>query len=80
MTDKDKLIFREILQKTGFYNRKPTKGPLTGRNRYIKNDLDNDVSRILILDTKPKGRVIEKNIIPSNITDLYTRLEVFLGL
>ena len=25
MTDKDKLIFRDILQKTGYYNRKPTK-------------------------------------------------------
>ena len=58
MTDKDKLIFRDILQKTGYYNRKPTKGHLTGRDRYIKNDLDNDVSRILNLDTKLKGRGI----------------------
>ena len=56
MTDKDKLIFRDILQKTGYYNRKPIKGRLTGRDRYIKYDLDNDVSRILNLDTKPKGR------------------------
>ena len=50
MTVKDKLIFRKILQKTGYYNRKPTKGHLTGRDRYIKYDLDNDVSRILKLD------------------------------
>ena len=48
MTDKDKLIFRDILQKTGYYNHKPTKGRLTGRDRHIKYNLDNDVSRILI--------------------------------
>ena len=27
MTDKDKLFFKYTLQKTGYYNRKPTKGP-----------------------------------------------------
>ena len=80
MTDKDKLIFRVILQKTGYYNRKPTKGRLTGRDSYIKYDLDNDVSRILNLDTKLKGRGIEKIIIPSNINDIHKRLEVLLGL
>ena len=80
MTDKDKLIFRDILQKTGYYNRKPTKSRLTGRDIYIKYGLDNDVSRILNLDIKLKGRGIEKNIIPSNIIDIYTRLEVLLGL
>ena len=47
MTDKYNLIFRDILQKTGYYNRKPTKGHLTGRDRYIKHDLDKDISRIL---------------------------------
>ena len=62
MTDKDKLIFRDISQKTDHYNRKPTKGRLTGRDKYIKNDLDNDVLRILNLDTKLKGRGIEKII------------------
>ena len=60
MTDKDKLIFRDILQKTGYYNRKPTKSRLTGHDRYIKYDLDNDVSRNLNLDTKLKGRGVEK--------------------
>ena len=80
MTDKDKLIFRDISQKTGYYNRKPTKGRLTGRDRYIKYNLDNDVSRILNLDSKLKGRGVEKIIIPSKIIDIYTRLEVLLGL
>ena len=80
MTDKDKIIFKDILQKTGYYNRKPTKGRWTGRDRYNKYDLDNDVSRILNLDTKLKGRGIEKIILPSNLTDIHTRLEVLLGL
>ena len=31
-------------------------------------------------DTKLKGRGVEKVIIPSNIIDIYTRLEVPLGL
>ena len=79
MTDGDKLIFRDILQKTGYYNRKPTKGRMPGRNRYIKNDLDNDVMRILNLDTKLKGKGIEKIIIPSKTIDICTRLEILLG-
>ena len=45
MTDNDKVIFRDILQKTGYYNREPTKCRLSGRDRYIKNDLDNDVKK-----------------------------------
>ena len=53
---------------------------MTGRDRYNKYDLDNDVSRILNLDTKLKGRGIEKIIIPSNIIDIYTRLKFLLGL
>ena len=80
MTDKDKLVLRDILQKTGYLNRKPTKSRLTVRDRYIKYELDNDVSRIMSLNTKLKGKGVEKIIIPSNIIDIYTRLEVLLGL
>ena len=80
MSDTEKLVFRDILQKTDCYNRLPTKGHMSGRDRYIKNDLDNDVRRILNLDIKPKGKGIEKIIIPSNIIDIYTRLEILLGL
>ena len=80
LTDKDKLSFRDILEKTGYYNRTPTKSQLTGRDRYIKYDPDKDVIGILNLDTKLKGRGIEKNIPPSNIIDIYTRLERLLGL
>ena len=52
---------------------------MSGRDRYIKIDLHNDVRRILGLDKILKGRGIEKIIIPSNIIDIYTRLEVLLG-
>ena len=80
MTDKDKSSFRDILQKTGYYNRKFTKGRLTGFDRYFKYDLDRDVTRILNLDTKLKGRGIEKLFIPFKINDIYTRLETLLGI
>ena len=53
---------------------------MQGRDRYIRYELDNDVIRIMDLNTKLKGRGVEKIIIPSNIIDIYTRLEVLLGL
>ena len=80
MNDKDKVVFRDMLQKTNYYNRKPIKGRKSGRDKYIKNNLDNDVRRILNLDTKLDGRGIEKIYIPSNINYIYTRLEILLGL
>ena len=42
MSYMEKVDFRDILSKTNYYNRKPTKGRMSGRDRYIKNDLDND--------------------------------------
>ena len=86
MNDMEKIVFRGILQKNDYYKRLPTKGRMSGRDRYIKFGLDDDVSRILNLDTKPKtkpklkGRGVEKIIIPSNIIVIYTRLEILLGL
>ena len=52
---------------------------MSGRDKFIKKDHDNDVRRILFLDTKLRGKGIEKIIIPSNVYDIYTRLEVLLG-
>ena len=78
--DMKKVLFRDMLQKTECYNRIPTKQCQSGRDKYIKNNLDNDVRKLLNLDTKLKGREIEKTIIPSNIIDIYTRLEILLGL
>ena len=35
MNDMEKLVFRDILQKTDYYKRLPTKGRMSGRDRYI---------------------------------------------
>ena len=80
MTDTEKVIFRDILQKTNYNDGKRQKGTISGRDRYIKYELDNEVRRILILDKQLKGRGVEKIIIPSIIVDIYTRLEILLGL
>ena len=86
MNDNEKVVFRDILLKTEYYKRIPTKGRMSGRDRYIKFELDDDVGRLLNLNTKHKnkpklkGRGVEKIIIPSNIADICTRLEVLLGL
>ena len=80
MSDTEKVIFREILQKTNYINRKRKKGPMSGRDRNIQNKLDDDVRKTLNLDKQLKGRGVEKIIIPSNIIDIYTRLEVLLRL
>ena len=53
---------------------------MSGRDRYIQNKLDDNIRKILNLDKQLKGRGVEKFIIPSNIIDIYTRLEVLLGL
>ena len=86
MNDNEKVVFRDILLKTDYYKRIPTKGRMPGCDRYIKFELDDDVNRVPNLYTKPKtkpklkGRRLEKIIIPSNIIDIYTRVEVLLGL
>ena len=80
MTDTEEVIFRDISQKTNYNNRKRQKGSISGRDRYIQYELDNEVRRVLNLDNKLKGRGVEKIIIPSNIIDIYTRLEIILGL
>ena len=80
LNDKEKVVLGDFLSKTGYYSRKPTRGKPSGLDTYIKNELDNDVRKILKLDTNLKGKGIEKIIIPSNIIDIYTRLEVLLGL
>ena len=68
------------MQKTRYYIRKPTKGHLSGRGKHIKNDFDNDVRRILNIDTELRGKGIEESFIPSNVSGIYTGLEVLLGL
>ena len=48
---------------------------MSGRDRYTKNDFENDVRKISNLDSKLREKGVEKIIIPSNIIDTYTRLE-----
>ena len=80
VNDKDKVVFRDKLRKTYYYDRIPRKGRMSGCDRHIKNDLDNDVRKILNSDTKLSGRGIEKLFIPSNVIDIYTRFKVLLGM
>ena len=80
MSDKENVVFRDIFQKTIFNTYKPGKGKMSARDRYIKNELDNEVRMILVLDKQLKCRRVEKIILPSNIIDIYTRLEVLFGL
>ena len=82
LNDNEKVVLRDFLSKTGYYSRKPTKGKPSGLDNYIKHKLDDEVRKILDLDIKPKlkGKGVEKIIIPSNIIDIYTRLEILLGL
>ena len=80
LNDNEKVVLGDFLSKTGYYNRKPTKGKPSRLDNYIKNDLDDDVRKILKLNTILKGKEVEKIIIPSNIIDIYTRLQVLLGL
>ena len=74
MNDIEKLVFRDILQKTDYYKRLPTQKRMSGRDRYIKNYLDKDVRRLLNLDTKLKGKGIEIMVILSNLFDIYSSL------
>ena len=55
MSDTEKVVFRDFLSKTGYFNRKPTEGKPSGLVNYIKNELDDDVRKILDLDKKLKG-------------------------
>ena len=80
MNDMENVVFGDISQKTDYNKRLPTKGRMSGRDRYSKNDLDNDVRINLNLDTKLKGRGVEKIDRHSDIIDMYNRLEIVLGL
>ena len=80
MNGMDKVVFRDMLKKTNYRNRIPTKCRIWGCYIYIKSNLDDDVRRIFNLNTKLSGKGIKKIIIPSNIIDIYTRLEIVLGL
>ena len=72
LNDEDRDIFTNILENLNFENYKPVRGE-SKSGRY-KQSKTNFKKREL------KGLGIEKIIIPSNIIDIYTRLEILLGL
>ena len=75
----DKVVFRDMLQKTGHCNRITTRKSSSGRDKYTKNVLDDELKRFLNLDTKREGKGIETFILPFYIIDIYTRFEVLIG-
>ena len=87
MDDEDNLTVHDILKNTGFYSMRHTKGLNSARMRDALNNLPKEIAK----SRNPPLPAIEnesdnlqgegvKNIIPSNIIDIYTRLEVLLGL
>ena len=67
MNDNEKLVFSDFLNKTGYYSRKLTKGKRSGLDKYIKNDVDNDVARILNIGKK-NLRAKELKKLPYHLT------------
>ena len=87
MNDEDKSTVFDILKKTGFYSMKHTKGLKSARMIDALYSLPKEIAKI----RNPPLPAIEnesdilqgegvKIIIPSDIIDNYTRLEVLLGL
>ena len=81
MDDQDKSTVYDILKKTGFYSMTHTKGLYSARMKDALYDLPKEIIKIENVedanDLECRG---VKIIIPSNIIDIYTRLEVLLGL
>ena len=67
LNDQEWEIYKDILKTFNFENYKPKSGEnKSGSYKYSKSKL--------------KGEGIQKIIIPSNVIDIYTRLEILLGL
>ena len=52
MPDMDTVVFRDILHTSDYYKRLTKKGRLSGREKFLRDDLYNEVIRISNLDTK----------------------------
>ena len=87
MDDEDKSTAYDILKNIGFYSMRHTRGLNSARMKDALNNLPKEIAKI----RNPALPAIEnesdnlqgegfENIIPSNIIDIYTRLEVLLGL
>ena len=67
MNDQEWEIYKKILENLVFENYKP-------------KSVESKFGRYKYSDTNLIGRRIEKFIVPSNVIDIYTRLERILGL
>ena len=66
------ITYKQLLKTLNYKNYKPKTGETnSGRYKNTKN---------ILIPINLQGRGIEKIIIPSNIIDIYTRLEILLGL
>ena len=86
LNDVDRVMYQNIVRSLGFDKYIPKQGESkSGRYKYTKNNLDNHVNKILNrsiqsdFDSDLEGQGV-KIIIPSNVIDIYTRLEILLGL
>ena len=87
MNEEDKAFVYDIQKCTGFYFLKHTKGLKTARMRDAICNLSKEIAKIRnppLPAIEKESDIIEgegvKFIIPSNIIDIYTRLEVLLVL
>ena len=87
MDDEDKLTIYDILKNIGFYSIKRTKGLNSARLKDALNNLPREIDKIRnppLLEIENESDNLQgegvKIIIPSNINDIYTRLEILLGL
>ena len=72
LNKKENQTYRKLLNTLNYENYRPKYGEVnSGRYKYTKN---------ILKPINLQGRGVEKIIIPSNIIDIYTRLEVLLGL
>ena len=86
--NEDKLTVYDIQKNTGFYSMKHTKVLKSARMIDALYNLPKEINKIRnpplpAIENETdnlQGREIEKIIIPSNIIDIYTRLELLLGL
>ena len=86
MGDEDKSTVYDILKNTGFYSMRPKKGLKSARMKDALYNLPREIAKIRnpplpaieIESDNLQGEGV-KIIIPSNIIDIYRRLEVLLG-
>ena len=77
MDDESVLTFDKILDSLNY---DPSKDSNSKRAKSIKNDLKKRIHKIGNPLLALQGQGIEKIVIPSNIIDIYTRLEIILAL